>query len=255
MKVTNTNQVLLLIKDELKLSPKKIITELIFVTAGTLILYLAFITGFKKLIPVIGSVETAKFMFASVTTFLPAIATFFLSTFHTWNFVNRKELFEQIRASNLFYWQTHLYKSIYFAIHSTIYVITSSLLVFILVNFSINFLNILLFWIYYILCSIFVIQLGILIGIFVQDKKYITYIFSFIVLPLFIASGTIVSTEFYPKIIDKIIYYLPTTAIIEGGRKLIIDGSFNIFYLIYIIIIDCVIYFTTMQFFKKKMEK
>jgi ABC-type polysaccharide/polyol phosphate export permease len=249
------NQVLLLVKDEVKLSPKKIITELIFITVGTLILYLAFIAGFKNLIPRINSVETTKFMFASITIFLPAIATFILSTLHTWNFVNREELLEQIRISNLFYWQIYLYKSIYFMLHSVIYVIISTLLIFALINFSINFLNILLFWIYYILCSIFIIQVGILIGIFVRDVRYITYIFSFIILPLFIASGTIVPTEFYPEIIDKIIYYLPTTAMIEGGRSLIINRSFNTFYLIYIVIMDCVIYFAVIQSFRKKLKK
>jgi len=94
-----------------------------------------------------------------------------------------------------------------------------------------------------------------MIGTLIVNQRTHFLIIFFIVFPLFLLSGMIVPINYFPEIFSKIIYYFPTTAVIEGGRELFINHYFNFLYFLYLIVLDIITYFVSYLIFKRKLER
>jgi len=249
------NSICLLINNELKTTTKKVLSGLVINLIGVFLLYLIFIVGLSTLLPRINFIDTSQYMFAGIIAFISGIVAYGLSSVNTWEMLNVSGLMDQIRTSNISPWQIHLSKSIAYVIKTLIYTVLSSIFLYIMIGFSLPFSYILFFWVYLIFGVFFILQIGIIVGTLIFNQRTHILIIIFIVIPLFLLSGMIVPTSYYPKVFSQIIYYIPTTGIIEGGRVLFISHSVDIFYFLYLIGLGIVTYFVSYSFFKRKLVR
>ena len=249
------NSICLLINNELKPTTKKVLSVLFINLVGVFLFYLVFILGLNTLLPRINFISTSQYMFPGIIAFISGVIAYGLSSVNTWKMLNVSGLMDQIRTSNLSLWQIHLSKSISFVIETIIHMVLSSIFLYIVIGFSLPFAYILFFWVYLIFGVFFIIQIGIIVSTLIVNQTTHFLIIIFIVIPLFLLSGMIIPTSYYPEVFSQIIYYIPTTAIIEGGRELFINHSLNLFYFLYLIGLGIVTYFVSYSIFKRKLER
>ncbi len=249
------NSICLLINNELKPIRKKVLSGLVINLLGVFLFYLVFIVGLSTLLPRINFIDTSQYMFPGIIAFISGIIAYGLSSVNTWKMLNVPGVMDQIRTSNLSLWQIHLSKSITYVIKTLIHTVLPSIFLYIMIGFSLPFAYILFFWIYLIFGVFFILQIGIMIGTLIVNQRTHFLIIFFIVFPLFLLSGMIVPINYFPEIFSKIIYYFPTTAVIEGGRELFINHYFNFLYFLYLIVLDIITYFVSYLIFKRKLER
>jgi len=249
------NSICLLINNELKPTTKNVLSGLVINLIGVFLLYLIFIVGLSTLLPRINFINTSQYMFPGIIAFISGIVAYGLSSVNTWKMLNVSGLMDQIRTSNISPWQIHLSKSITYIIKTLIHTVLSSIFLYIIIGFSVSFSWIIFFLVYLIFGVFFILQIGIIVGTLIVNPRTHFLIVLFIVVPVFLLSGMIVPTNYFPEILSQIICYFPTSAVVEGGRELLINHSLNLFYFLFLIGLGIVTYFVSYFIFKRKLVR
>ena len=249
------NPIWLLICEEFKSTTRNVVTVILLNLLGTFLLYVAFISGLKMLLPRINFVDISHYMVPGIVSFLVATLVFGLSSLDIWRMTNLSGLIEQLRTTTLTLFQIHLGKSLSYILKGLIHAIISGIFLLILTGFSIQFEYMFFYFIFFTVGIIFIIQLGIIFGVIIKKQTSLIYITVLIVCPLFLLSGLIVPSNYYPEVAKQVICCLPTTAIIEGGRELLLNHSLNYIYIIYIVIFDILTFIVSFFVFRRNMER
>ena len=249
------NSICLLIREELKSTARNTVKIILLNLMGTFFLYVAFIAGLGLLLPRINFTDISQYMFPGVVSFFVAIFSFGLSSFNVHKMINASGLMVQLRTTALNPFQIHLGKSLSFVLKGLVNAILSGLFLLVLTGFFVQVEYLVLYFVFITIGIVFVVQLGIIFGTIVKKQTFLIYILLFIVIPLFLLSGMITPSNYYPGIAKQIIYYLPSTAIIEGGRELLLNHSFNNLYIIYIIVLDVITFIVAFFVFRRNLER
>jgi len=226
---------------ELKPFWKKAGIELLFNVLTVIILYIGFVIGLSSLIPRVQTVALSEWIFPGIIGFYAVIMTFNLSLQEINQLSNKRGLLDQVYSTPLVAYQVYIVKSLVYLIKGVAYLIVSSLVLFLLAGKNIQLGWLILFWLYYVVGLIFMVQTGIITG-FILTKSKLQY---GMILMLFIAillcTGTIIPSSFYPGILNPIVKFFPTNVLIEGGRELLVFHKLNGVFSLYIVVFDSIL--------------
>ena len=222
---------------------------------ATLMLYLVFVVGLGELIPRIQLTDVDIWMFPGIIGLFATFMAFNLALQGTYRMVCETGLIDQINSSRLLTYQVYFIKSAIFLVESFGHLILSSITLWIVAGIRLNVGYLILFWFYYILGLILISQIGMITGILSANIRLQRGLLNSLIIAVFLCSGVIVPSLCYPGIWSQIIQYFPTTAIIKGGRELLIFHSLNKIYLPYLIFIDMAIVGIGYTVFSRRLSR
>ncbi len=222
---------------------------------ATLTLYLVFVVGLGELIPRIQLTDIDIWMFPGIIGLFATFMAFNLALQDTYRMVCETGLIDQINSSRLLTRQVYFIKSLVFLVESFGHLILASITLWIVAGIRLNVGYLALFWFYYILGLILISQIGMLTGVISANIKLQRGLLNSLIIAVLLCSGVIVPSLRYPGILSQIIYYFPTTIIIEGGRELLTFHNLNVIYLPYLIFIDMAIVGIGYTIFRRRLSK
>ncbi|MBC8491126.1 MAG: ABC transporter permease [Candidatus Marinimicrobia bacterium] len=248
------NVILPILLTELKPGKRTGIAVVINILA-TLTLYLVFVVGLGELIPRIQFTDIDIWLFPGIIGLFAIFMAFNLALQDTYRMFCETGLIDQINSSRLLTYQIYFIKSAIFLVESFGHLILSSITLWIVVGIRLNVGYLILFWLYYILGLILISQIGMLTGVISANIRLQRGLLNSLVIAVLLCSGVIVPSLRYPGMWSQIIQYFPTTAIIEGGRELLIFHSLNKIYLPYLIFIDMAIVGIGYTVFRRRLSR
>jgi len=242
-----------MIKNEFRFNPGKIVLGLIFNVMGTGLAYLALSFNLGKILPRIDYIDLDKFMFTSIISWLNTMLALGLTANYVFRyFKESRGDFQRLAGTPV----VQIYSA--FLIRSAVilifHLIVSSLILAVFSGYLPEFERLLIFWIYALLALIFFIQLGIMIGMGKDQRTQFYWIF-LVILPLFLLSGMIIPTHFHDGYLRYFLIILPSTVLIEGGRRILLNQLFNILNPLYLLGLNIFMFIGGLYFFKRKLQK
>jgi len=241
MKVFKMNPLQIILLTELKPFWKRAGIELLVSVLTIVILYIGFVIGLSSLIPKVQTVALREWFFPGIIGFYAIIMTFNLSLQEINQLSNKRGLLDQVYSTPLVAYQVYFIKSLLYLLQGVAYLIVSSLFLFLLAGKNIQLGWLILFWLYYVVGLIFIVQTGIITGFILTKSKLQHGMILMLFIAVLLCTGTIIPSSFYPGIFNLIVKFFPTNVLIEGGRELLvfhkIDGVFSL----YIIVFDSIL--------------
>ncbi|MBN2600840.1 MAG: ABC transporter permease [Candidatus Marinimicrobia bacterium] len=240
---------------EIKPRPKRAGIAVAINILVTLLLYLVLMVGFGQLLPRIHLINLKDWMFPGIIGYIGAIIAFNLTlqdSFHTSSNVG---LIDQIHSSPLLTYQIFMVKSLVNLLKSFGHLILSSITLLIISGIHIGFINLMLFWMYYIIGFIFINQFGSIAGIIATNLKIRSEFTLIFISILFLVCGVIVPSSQYPGILGQVVHYFPITILIEGGRDILVYNILSDINLIYVAVFSLLSYFIAYFTFKRWISR
>lgn len=247
------NLIKLMIRSEFRLNYRRIILGLIFNIIGTALLYAAFIPCLGKILPRIDYLELDQFIFPAIIGLLNAMLALGLTSSSIQrHFKNTRGDYQRLAGTGI----TQIYSGflVNYGLILLIHLVVSTLTLAAFAGYIPGFGTLLLFWAFVMLSLVFFIQIGILIGLDSDQRDHFYWIF-LVILPVFLMSGMIVPSHFHDGITRFILSGLPSTALIEGGRDILMHQPFNILYVFYLLVLNVFVFIGVLYFFKGKMNR
>ncbi len=232
---------------------RRILTAFLFNLVGCLLLYAAFGVGLASILPHSMTFDFAGTIIPGLIVLVSSMVAFSLSISESWRSIRYSGYLDQLRTARYFEWQIHLAQSLKILIETIFHIVLTSLFLLMLSGLKINLFLLFGFWIYLIIGVIFIIQSGILIGIHIVERQFPFYFIILFLIPLFLMSGVLVPVHQYPTFWARIIYFLPTTAIVEGARQLFSNHHFNVLYFLYMLVLAGSSYLICFHFYRRKL--
>lgn len=227
MKVIEMNNIGNILYGELIPDLKRTTLLVIINILTTLLLYLILIVGLGGLLPRIQFMAIQHWMFPGVVGFFAVIFAYNLPLHEAYSMTNNTGLIDQVHSSPLLTGHVYLIKSFIYLLKSTGHLLLSSAILLVISKPALNPGNLFLFWLYIIFGLIALNQLGIITGIISANVKVRGGMIILFFITLVLVSGVLVPSVQYPGIWKLIIGYFPLTALIEGGRELLLFGTLN----------------------------
>jgi len=226
---------------ELKPFWKRAWIELLVNVLTTVILYIGFVIGLSSLIPRIQTVALHEWIFPGIVGFYAIIITFNLSLLEISKLSDKRGLLDQIYSTPLVAYQVYLVKSFVYLLRGIVYLIVSSLVLLLLAGKNIQFGWLILFWLYYVVGLIFIVQAGIITGFILTKSKLQHGMILMLFIAVLLCTGIIIPSSFYPGILNPIVKFFPTNVLIEGGRELLVFHKLSGVFSLYIIVFDSIL--------------
>jgi len=235
---------------ELKPKPKQVSIAVVINLLSTLILFLVFIVGLGQLLPRIQFINLNDWMFPGIVGFISAIIAFNLPLQDSFQISREAGLIDQIHSSPLLTYQIYLLKTLVYLIKSFGHLFLSSIVLLIASGIHVDFLDLLAFWLYFLVGLLFINQFGLLAGIIATNIKVRSEFTIIFISVIFLACGVIIPSAQYPGIFGQIIHYFPITILIEGGRDILVYNCLSNVNLIYVLLLSVISYFAAFLTFK-----
>ena len=232
----NPLQIILL--TELKPFWKRAGIELLVSVLTIVILYIGFAIGLSSLIPKVQTVVLREWFFPGIIGFYAIIMTFNLSLQEINQLSPKKGLLDQVYSTPLVAYQVYCVKSLICLFQGIAYLIVSSLVLFLLAGKNIQLGWLILFWLYYIVGLIFIVQAGVITGFILIKNKLQNGMILMLFIAILLCTGTIIPSSFYPGILYPIVKFFPTNVLIEGGRELLVFHKLSGVFILYLIVFD-----------------
>jgi len=127
--------------------------------------------------------------------------------------------------------------------------------IFFLTPFRINYFNLLAYLLYIVLGSMIFSCLGTICGTIIDKPENIGRVQAVIIVPLIFMAGIFFPLTSYPAAVQPLIKALPTTAIFEGARQALLNGTLNAVYLTILIASATFTFAVAVYTFNRKMAE
>lgn len=249
------NKIWQLAKENLRLTTKDILSDILFNFLGTLLLYLTFFIALRVLLPHIAFIELADYLYAGILALISAVTAYSFSSFDINRIVNNTHHVDQFQVAGLSPSQIYFGKTIYYVVRVMGHVTLSGLFIILFSRFSIDFVSFLLIWIYLLIGTIFLIQIGLVVGVYIQSQTLHLYSVLFILVPLMLMSGFLTPLSMTQGFFWAAFSYFPTSILVEGARTVSVHHSVNILFIIYLLVLDGITVWLGRYFFIKRLER
>jgi len=247
------NLIRLMLRNELRLNFKRIISGLLFTIIGTVLMYLFLVPGLGKILPRLDLIELNMFMFSSVIAFVTSLtAVGIASSWTNRYFSDTHGDYQRIAGSVI----SQIYGGALtcLGLITFFYLIISTLILATLIGYIPGFGTLLLFWIYGLPAMLVFLQIGILIGLDNNQRNHFFWMV-LVIVPLFLMSGMLIPSHYFNEFGRIVLSALPSTAYVEGGRSILLHQSLAILNVFYLVILNVFLFIGVLYFFKRKLNK
>jgi len=249
------NLVMTIIQTELSIKPKRLILATLFNIIGTVLFYTVLAKGFGLLNLQNQMAPMPESLFTGIIGLIAAWTAFELPTMRTWTLVSHTGIIDLLRMGRYHFWQLYLGKSIAYWIEVQYHIIIASLVLYALIGFSIHPVFLPLYWIYLMAGSIFLVHLGFLCGVLITHGEWHCYIWLWLLTPIVLMSGVMTMPSLLDGWFKYVVLALPTTALIAGGRSLVVSQSLNLIWVLQLVAADILFGMFSYYFIRRKLQQ
>ncbi len=202
-------------------------SELAAVVASPLTFYLAFGFGLKGFIANVDGVPYILFMAPGLITMTAVSAAFSESAWSLWFHRRVQHTIEAYRVTPITVYDIVIGKIISGVTHGTVKGAAVAAIIMMLTTLHLQLASLLAYLPYLLLGSMIFSCVGTICGTVLNKPETIGRVEAVVIMPLIFMSGVFFPVSSYPAAMLPFVRLLPTTAIFEGGRYALLDGTLN----------------------------
>jgi lipooligosaccharide transport system permease protein len=234
---------------------RSIISELVAVVAYPLTLYLAFGFGLKGYISAVNGVPYPLFIAPGLISMTAVNAAFQESSWSMWFHRRVQRTIEEYRVTPVTVYDIVIGKIFSGFSQGAIKGAVVFIVILLMTPFRIDYSHLPMYLLVIALSSMTFSCLGTICGTMIDKPENIGRVESVIIVPLIFMSGIFFPLTSYPPRILPLIRLLPTTAIFEGARAALLDGTVPAEYLINLFVSAAVAFVVAVYMFNRKMAE
>ena len=234
---------------------RSIFSELIAVVAYPLTLYLAFGFGLKGYITDVEGVPYQLFIAPGLITMTAVNAAFDESSWSMWFHRRMQRTIEEYRVTPITVYDIVLGKIFSGFSQGAIKGTVVFLVILLLTPFRIEYGHLPAYLTCIGISSMTFSCLGTICGTVIDKPENIGRVQSVVIVPLIFMAGIFFPLSSYPASILPVIELLPTTAVFEGARDALLQGSIPTRYFINLVVTAAVSFLTAVYTFNRKMAE
>jgi lipooligosaccharide transport system permease protein len=234
---------------------RSVVSELLAVTAYPLTLYLAFGVGLKGYIADVGGIPYPLFIAPGLISMTAINAAFDESAWSMWFHRRVQRTIEEYRVTPITVYDIVIGKIISGFSLGAIKGMAVAVVIFFLTPLRINYYNLPPYLLYIVLGSMIFSCLGTICGTIIDKPENIGRVQSVIIVPLIFMAGIFFPLTSYPAAVQPLIKALPTTAIFEGARQALLNGTLDVAYLTILIASATFTFAMAVYIFNRKMAE
>jgi len=244
-----------MVLDCLRMKLRTIITEILLNLIFSLLIWYSLIVAAGEIVPRILFMDSGAYFYIGIVTMISAILAYGLAAVRFRNAVFMTGRMEQIRTGSMMFWQIYFGISLAAMIKVIIHVLLFSIVLLLLTGAGFSSGWFILYLFFQLLVIFLFVQAGFLTAIFLLDQEVYLLVVMFLITPLFLLSGALFPVIFANPTIEYIVKWNPFTAILAGGRELLLYNQINWAYTGYVTGLTLVLYFTSYYLIKRKLTR
>lgn len=234
---------------------RSIISELIAVVAYPLTLYLAFGFGLKGYITDVNGVPYPLFIAPGLISMTAVNAAFDESSWSMWFHRRVQRTIEEYRVTPVTVYDIVIGKIFSGFSQGAIKGAVVFLVILLMTPFRIDYSHLPMYLLVIALSSMTFSCLGTICGTVIDKPENIGRVQSVVIVPLIFMAGIFFPLTSYPAFILPLIKLLPTTAVFEGARDALLNGSVPALYFINLILSAALTFVIAVLTFNRKMSE
>lgn len=234
---------------------RSIFSEFLAVIAYPLTLYLAFGIGLKGYIAEVEGVPYALFIAPGLISMTAVSAAFTESAWSMWFHRRVQHTIEEYRVSPITVYDIVIGKIISGFSQGAIKGVAVAVVIFFMTPFRFPPSHLLIYLIYIFLGSMIFSCVGTICGTMVDKPENIGRIESVVIIPLIFMSGIFFPLSSYPSTVLPFITALPTTAIFEGARRSLLNGTVGVGFLTILCVTASLVFILAVVTFNRKIAE
>ena len=234
---------------------RSILSEMVAVVAYPLTIYLAFGIGMKSYIGLVEGVPYSLFIAPGLITMTAVNAAYSESVWSLWFHRRVQYTIESYRVTPVSVSGIVVAKIFSGFTHGLVKALTVGLVIFAITPFRFAPEHLLAYLAFLIPGSAFFSCAGVICGTLMDKPETIGKVEAVFIMPLIFMSGLFFPLSSYPEKVIPWVRALPTTALFEGARQALVQGSFNAGFALQIAIVALVTFAAAVWIFRMKMSE
>lgn len=233
---------------------RSILSEMVAVVAYPLTIYLAFGIGMKSYIGLVEGVPYSLFIAPGLITMTAVNAAYSESVWSLWFHRRVQFTIESYRVTPVSVSGIVVAKIFSGFTHGLVKALTVALVIFAITPFRFAPEHLLAYLAFLIPGSAFFSCAGVICGTIMDKPETIGKVEAVFIMPLIFMSGLFFPLSSYPEKVIPWVRALPTTALFEGARQALVQGSFNVLFALQIAVVALVTFIAAVWIFRLKMS-
>lgn len=233
---------------------RSMLSELVAVVAYPLTIYLAFGIGMKGYIGLVEGVPYSMFIAPGLITMTAVNAAYSESVWSLWFHRRVQFTIESYRVTPVSVSEIVIAKILSGFTHGLVKGLAVALVIFIITPFRFAPAHLLAYLAFLIPgCAMFSCA-GVISGTVMDKPETIGRVEAVLIMPLIFMSGLFFPLASYPAGVVPWIRILPTTALFEGARKVLVNGTFSLLFVSQVLVAALVSFVLAVWIFRMKMS-
>ena len=234
---------------------RSILSEMVAVVAYPLTIYLAFGIGMKSYIGLVEGVPYSLFIAPGLITMTAVNAAYSESVWSLWFHRRVQYTIESYRVTPVSVSGIVVAKIFSGFTHGLVKALTVGLVIFAITPIRFAPEHLLAYLAFLIPGSAFFSCAGVICGTLMDKPETIGKVEAVFIMPLIFMSGLFFPLSSYPEKVIPWVRALPTTALFEGARQALVQGSCNVGFALQITIVALVTFVAAVWIFRMKMSE
>src|SRR6185369_16851982 len=230
-------------------------SELVAVVAYPLTIYLAFGIGMKGYIGLVEGVPYGLFIAPGLITMTAVNAAYSESVWSLWFHRRVQFTIDSYRVTPISVSEIVIGKILSGFSHGLVKGLVVGLVIFAITPFRFPVAHLLAYLLFLIPGSAFFSCAGIVSGTIMDKPETIGRVEAVLIMPLIFMSGLFFPLSSYPDKIVPWIRSLPTTALFEGARQALVNGSFSLVFALQVAVTALLTFVAAVWIFRLKMSE
>lgn len=231
------------------------ITELLAVVAYPLTFYLAFGIGMRGYIADVAGLPYPVFIAPGLISMTAVNAAFDDSSWSMWFHRRVQKTIEEYRITPITTYDIVIGKIFSGFCLGAVKSLAVAAVIFVLAPFHVTIPHLLGYLFFLALGSMIFSCLGTICGTVTDKPANIGRVQAVLILPLIFMSGVFFPLSSYPPAVLPFIRLLPTTAIFEGARQMLMHGSFSLSFAVILATTAAVAFIVAVYIFNRRIEE
>jgi lipooligosaccharide transport system permease protein len=234
---------------------RSIFSELLSVIAYPLTLYLAFGIGLRGYIADVEGVPYAVFIAPGLISMTAVNAAFDESAWSMWFHRRVQHTIEEYRVNPITVYDIVIGKIISGFSQGAIKGVAVAAVIFFMTPFRFLSSHLIVYLFFIILGSMIFSCLGTICGTVIDKPENIGRVQAVIIIPLIFMAGIFFPLSSYPAAFLPVVRALPTTAVFEGARQALLQGTLDPGYAVTLLMTAVIMFGLAVYIFNRKIEE
>jgi lipooligosaccharide transport system permease protein len=234
---------------------RSIWSEMVAVAAYPLTIYLAFGIGMQGYIGLVQGVPYGLFIAPGLITMTAVNAAYNESVWSLWFHRRVQFTVDSYRVTPISVSEIVIAKILSGFTHGLVKGLVVALIIFAITPFHFPFEGLAIYLAFLIPGSALFSCAGVICGTLMDKPETIGRVEAVLIMPLIFMSGLFFPLSSYPPAIAPFVRLLPTTALFEGARQAMVEGSFNLFFMANICMSAIIAFIAAVLIFRKKLAE